>query len=93
VSAHKLIDVVSDPRMQGPLAWPFKVLRDVFRNPPFVADPEFSPFQVDILKRKPANFGPLAARPRALRIDQAHLVFLLWLIQLLLVIAGLIIVT
>ena len=79
--------------MHGPLAWPFKVLRDVFRNPPFVADPEFSPFQVDILERKSGNFAPLITRPQALRIDQARLVFLLWLIQLLLVIAGLIIVT
>ena len=25
------------PRMQGPFAWPFKVLHDLFSNPPFVA--------------------------------------------------------
>ena len=39
-----------DPRMQGPFAWPFKVLHDLFSNPPFVADSEFTSFDIDALE-------------------------------------------
>ena len=49
---RKLIRVTTDLRMQGPFAWPFKVLRDLFRSPPFVPDPEFTPFDVDALRSK-----------------------------------------
>ena len=42
---------------------PFKVLHDL-RNPPFVADPEFAPFDVGTLVRDPKS-APASPRPYA----------------------------
>jgi hypothetical protein len=50
--SQRFIRVTTDPRMQGPFAWPFKVLHDLFHKPPFVADPEFSSFDIDALRCK-----------------------------------------
>ena len=41
-------------RRLAPLDAPFKVLHEL-RNPPFVADPEFTPFDVDALGCDPKN--------------------------------------
>jgi hypothetical protein len=49
---RRFIRVTTDPTMQGPFAWPFKVLHDLFSNPPFVADPEFTSFDIEALRCK-----------------------------------------
>lgn len=73
--------------MQGPFAWPFKVLRDLFIHPPFVADPEFAPLDLDALQGKgtrPASHRPEAPASIVLRVDQAKFLFWLWLLELIL---------
>jgi hypothetical protein len=79
---RRFIRVVSDPRMQGPFAWPFKVLRDLFRNPPFVADPEFTPFDIDALRCKCTRPSPDIPKSTFFNIDRARLIFGVWFIGL-----------
>jgi hypothetical protein len=67
-----------DPRMQGPFAWPFKVLHDLFSNPPFVADPEFTSFDIDALRCKWTQKSSRSLdTPKSifLNIDSAQLTF------------------
>lgn len=73
------------PRTPGIFAWPFKVLHDLFRNPPFVADPEFTPFDIDALRSKLTR--PLAHTPKSrfLNVGRGRLPFLVWLIVLVVV--------
>lgn len=70
-----------DPRMQAPFAWPFKVLYDLFHNPPFVADPEFTPFDLDVFRGKSPQPSLDARRPTFFYIDSAQLILLVWLIE------------
>jgi hypothetical protein len=74
---RKFIGFKSDPRRLGsylpgnPL-WPLEELRDL-RNPPFVADPEFTPFNINALgcdhhsilasQSDPAQIRPSVNRP------------------------------
>ena len=58
-----------------------------WRDPPFVADPEFAPLDLDALEGKGTR--PAARRPETpasivLRMDQAKFLFLLWLLELIL---------
>jgi hypothetical protein len=79
---RKFIRVTTDPRMQGPFISPFKVLRDLFDNPPFVADPEFTPFDLGALRCKltrPSHNTPPSA---CFTVDRSQLVFWVWLIEL-----------
>jgi hypothetical protein len=85
---RKFIRFVSDPRMQGPFAWPFKVLHDLFNRPPFVADPEFTPLDIDALQGKwPGRTSHSSAIPALsfIKIDRAKFTFLVWFIELILV--------
>ena len=70
--------------MQGPFAWPFKVLRDLFYNPPFVADPEFTPFDIDALRCKLTRLSPDIPKSAFLAVDRARLIFWVWFIELIL---------
>jgi hypothetical protein len=73
--------------MRGPFAWPFKVLRDLFSNPPFVADPEFARIDMDALRGKWSlkdSYPPETSRSSVLRIDRAQFVFWVWLLELIL---------
>jgi hypothetical protein len=81
---RKLIRVTTDPRMQGPFAWPFKVLRDLFRCPPFVADPEFTPFDLDALRSKLTRPLPATRKSALFVVDRARLI-LWWFIGLIVV--------
>lgn len=81
---RKLIRVTADPRVQGPFAWPFKVLRDLFRSPPFVADPEFTPFDMDALRSTLRRPSPRPSKSAFFIVDQARLI-LLWFIGLVVV--------
>ena len=92
---RKFIRVTTDPRMQGPFAWPFKVLHDLFRKPPFVADPEFTSFDIDALRGKSTQKNSDSLNtPKSswLNIDSAQLVFLVWFVELILVLLALLIV-
>jgi hypothetical protein len=85
---RKFIRVVTDPRMQGPFASPFKVLRDLFNNPPFVADPEFAALDMDALEGKWTRRGSYSSEipaPAFLKVDRAKFTFLVWFIELILV--------
>jgi hypothetical protein len=79
---RKFIHVTTDPRMQGPFAWPFKVLRDLFRNPPFVADPEFAPFDMDALRSKLTPPSPDTSASAVFNVDSARLIFWVWFVEL-----------
>ena len=74
--------------MQGPFAWPFKVLYDLFNRPPCVADPEFTPFDRDALQARWArriSHSSTNPAPVLLKIDRAKFTFLVWFIELILV--------
>ena len=82
---RKLVRLTDNPGMQGPFAWPFKVLRDLFAEPPFVADPDFTPFDLDALRRKRARHEaphPAASPLNVLNLDRAKLVLLIWFLEL-----------
>ena len=79
---RKFIRVETDPRMQGPFAWPFKVLYDLFHNPPFVADPEFTPFDLGVLRSKSPQPSADIPRPTVFYIDSTRLIFWFWLVEL-----------
>jgi hypothetical protein len=79
---RKFICVTTDPRMQGPFISPFKVLRDLFHNPPFVADPEFTPFDIGALRCKLTRPSQDTPPSCCFTVDQAKLVFWVWFIEL-----------
>jgi hypothetical protein len=81
---RKLIRVTTDPRMQGPFAWPFKVLRDLFSCPPFVADPEFTPFDVGALRSNVNRPSSGTRKSAFFVVDRARLI-LWWFIGLVVV--------
>jgi hypothetical protein len=84
---QKFSRVIINPAMQGPFAWPFKVLRDLFINPPFVADPEFTPLDFDALRRNEARKASNSSPPSKstfLNIDESHLIYLVLSIELIL---------
>ena len=41
---------MSDRKLRDAFAYPFKVLRDIFANPPFVPEPEFTHFDLNALR-------------------------------------------
>jgi hypothetical protein len=43
---------ISDLRLRDMFEWPFKVLHDLFANPPFVPDAEFRPFDLQAFREK-----------------------------------------
>jgi hypothetical protein len=50
---------MSDRRLRDAFAYPFKVLRDVFTNPPSVPEPEFTRFDLNALRdKKTAHASP-----------------------------------
>jgi hypothetical protein len=94
VFQRKLIRVTTDPRNQGLFAWPFKVLHDLFCNPPFVADPEFTPFEIDAVQAKSAREispAPKTYKLALIDIDRSQLTLFIWLAELILVLIALIV--
>jgi hypothetical protein len=67
---RKLVRVRNDPRRRPYLAanplWTLEELRNL-RNPPFVADPEFSPFEIDALACDPKSAPTLPSDPTQVR--------------------------
>jgi hypothetical protein len=59
---RKFVRARNDPRNRGYLAanplWALEELRNL-RNPPFVADPEFTPFEIDALGCHPKSASAL----------------------------------
>ena len=80
--SRKAIRATTDPMAPGPLAWPFKVLQDLFRNPPFVSEPNFSPFDLDALRSKGTPRSPRNPNSPWVNGVRAQLPFLVWLIVL-----------
>jgi hypothetical protein len=73
--------------MRGPFAWPFKVLRDLFWDPPFVADPEFAPLDMDALRGKwspKSSKSPETPASSVLDMDRAQFIFWVWFLELIL---------
>jgi hypothetical protein len=69
MSKRKIIRVRNDARrrrryLNGNPLWPLEELYDL-RNPPFVADPEFTPFDVHALGCDPKNALASPKRPWA----------------------------
>lgn len=68
---RKAVRARSDPRNRGHQAanplWTLEELRNL-RNPPFVADPEFTPFDIDALGCHPKSASALPSdRPYSVR--------------------------
>jgi hypothetical protein len=71
-------------------AYPFKVLRDIFTNPPFMPEPEFTRFDLNALRGKKtasSNHSKLARANRK-RIGIPVLLLALVLIVLALIVLG-----
>jgi hypothetical protein len=71
-------------------------LHDLFSNPPFVADPEFTSLEFDALRCKWTQKSSRSLdTPKSifLNIDSAQLTFLVWFFELILVLFSLIIVS
>jgi hypothetical protein len=70
MSLRKFTRVRSDPRRQSRLAgnplWPLEELHDL-RNPPFVADPEFTPFDIDAFGCDPKSTPASPSDPTQVR--------------------------
>ena len=77
-------------RVRDALAYPFKVLRDVFTDPPFVPDPEFTRFDLNALQAQDEGGGaskPMPVRPRREKVNIP-----VWLLVLVAVLIALMIV-
>jgi hypothetical protein len=71
---RRSVRVTSEPKRRGwsrvgnPL-WPLEDLRNL-RSPPFVADPEFTPFTIDAFGREPKGALASASDPTRIRPSQ-----------------------
>jgi len=72
-------------------AYPFKVLRDVFTDPPFVPDPEFTRFHLNALDDEDSK-GCGASQPRMVRAKRVKIRIPAWLLVLVGIVIALIIV-
>jgi hypothetical protein len=67
---RKFVRVRNDPRRRRYLAanplWTLEELRNL-HDPPFVADPEFTPFEIDALGCAPQNRPGIASDPPQVR--------------------------
>jgi hypothetical protein len=70
---RKFVRVRSDPRRRRYLAenplWTLEELHDL-RNPPFVADPEFAPFEIDALGCDPKSAPASPSDPTQVRLSK-----------------------
>src|ERR1700685_2499200 len=74
---RKFVRVRSDPRRRRYLAnplWPLEELHDL-RNPPFVADPEFTPFDIYALGCDPKSALALPSDPTQVRAPKQRLLY------------------
>jgi hypothetical protein len=80
---------MSDRKLTDAFAYPFKVLRDIFTNPPSVPEPEFTHLDLNALRdEKTAHATSKLARATRNRIGIPVLVLALVLIVLALIIFG-----
>jgi hypothetical protein len=81
---------MSDGKIRDAFAYPFKVLRDIFINPPFVPEPEFTRFNLNALQGEdtPRPSHSQSARATTKRIRIPVLLLALFLILLALIILG-----
>ena len=82
---------MSDSSLRDAFEWPFKVLHDVFTNPPFVPDPEFAPFDLSALRGQDAE-GSRDSLPRCERGRRSRekLIIPVWFLVLALTVIALI---
>ena len=75
---------VSDLRLRDMFEWPFKVLHDLFANPPFVPDAEFKPFDLKALSERSvaSSSHPATGTRRKLIIPLWWLVLALGIVAL-----------
>ncbi|MBV9490827.1 MAG: hypothetical protein JO069_14080 [Verrucomicrobia bacterium] len=78
-------------RVRDALAYPFKVLRDVFTDPPFVPDPEFTRIDLDALGGQDSGSG-CASRPRLVRPGREKISIPVWLLLLVAILIALMII-
>jgi hypothetical protein len=79
-------------RLRDAFAYPFKVLRDLFNDPPFASDPEFTPFNLNALRSEASEGSrtaqPRLARPKREKIAMSALLLVLVAIVIALIIMG-----
>ena len=78
-------------KVRDAIAYPFKVLRDVFTDPPFVPDPEFTRFDLSALEDEDSKGGG-ASQPRLVRAKIEKIRIPAWLLVLIGIVIALIIV-
>jgi hypothetical protein len=79
---------MSGQKLRDAFAYPFKVLHDIFANPPFVPEPEFTRFDLNALRDENAEHSSHSrlARTTRYRIRIPVLLLALALILLALII-------
>ena len=85
MSRRKPVRVMTGREVHELFAWPFKVLHDLFHNPPSVADPEFTPFDINALRSKLVRPSRNTRKSTFFSVDRARLPFLVWLIVMVVV--------
>jgi hypothetical protein len=79
-------------RARDAFAYPFKVLRDVFTDPPFVPEPEFKRFDLTALQDEDSEGGivskPKRGRARMEKIRISVLLLVLVAIVIALIVVG-----
>ena len=76
-------------KVRDAFAYPFKVLRDVFTNPPSMPDPEFKRFDLHALQDKGSE-GSSAAKSRRIRARTEKIRIPVWLLVLVAIVIALI---
>ena len=74
---------MSGRKLRDAFAYPFKVLRDIFTNPPFVPEPEFTRFDLNALRDENTENSSHSRLARATR-DRIRIPVLLLALALIL---------
>jgi hypothetical protein len=77
-------------RVRDAFGYPFKVLREVFTDPPFVPDPEFTRLDLSALEDKYSE-GCRASKPARIRTRREKIKVPIWLLVLVAMVIALII--
>ena len=76
-------------RVREAFAYPFKVLRDVFTDPPSVSDPEFTRFDLNALHDKYSE-GRSVSKPRLIPARTEKISIPVWFLVLVAIVIALI---
>ena len=83
---------MSDSSLRDAFEWPFKVLHDVFKNPAFVPDSEFAPFDLNALRGQDAERSSYSShRSEWVRRSREKLTIPVWFLVLTLTVIALIV--